>query len=604
MSILGQMKQRGVFRVGMAYIVAAWVFVQVMDIILQNFAAPDWVLKFVVFLCFTGFPFAVWASWSLEMTPEGLRLEKHVDRSRYPHHKPGEKLDYVIMALLAAVVGLIALERFMPEPPELPARPAPATQAETPPAPEPEPVEILPNSIAVLPFVNMSADPSQEYFSDGLSEELLNVLTHVDGLNVASRTSSFAFKGDQRSIQQIAHSLHVANILEGSVRRVGDRLRITAQLIDAGADVHLWSDSYDREMTDIFQVQSEIANAIVSALTTELGVGLQAVDVQSATSNLDAYDLYLRAREMFIARENLPTSWELLQEATHLDPEFARAWETLAAVQSVATSWFPNDGIDHASLALAAARRALELDPGLSMPHAVIGMKFETTGEGYTGAIGSLDLALKNDPKNATAWLWRGITLKDMGYAEQSLADFEHCLAIDPMYMNCRQHRAEALLDLGRVEEAVREYESTLPYNFHSASDDFVSYYVKTGQKKLAYTVAALALRKQFAPVREWVEAIENPDSDHSAAEARFREWGEAYKLDVCDMGTVPVALRLERCLPVIRRARLMWQPDAAWYRRTQSFKDYVEQNLMVYWAEHGFPPQCRKLDEGDFECE
>jgi len=604
MSILGQMKQRGVFRVGMAYIVAAWVFVQVMDIILQNFAAPDWVLKFVVFLCFTGFPFAIWASWTFEMTPEGLRLEKHVDRSRYPHHKPGQKLDYIIMALLAAVVGLIALERFMPEPPELPARPAPVAAAEPAPEPEPEPVEILPNSIAVLPFVNMSTDPSQAYFSDGLSEELLNVLTHVDGLNVASRTSSFAFKGDTRSIQQIARALRVATILEGSVRRVGDRLRITAQLIDAGADVHLWSDSYDREMTDIFQVQDEIANAIVSALTTELGVGLKAVNVESATSDLDAYDLYLRAREMFIARENLPTSWELLQEATHLDPEFARAWETLAAVESVATSWFPGDGIDHESLALAAARRALELDPGLSMPHAVIGMKFETTGEGYPGAIRSLGVALQNDPKNATAWLWRGITLGDMGYGEEALADFGRCLDIDPMYMNCRQWRAETLLKLGRVEDAVREFESTLPYNFHSASDAFVSYYVKTGQERMAYTVAALSLRKQFAPVKDWIEAIENPDSDHSAAEARFREWGQSYHLDVCDMGTVPVALRLERCLPVIRNARLMWQPDAAWYRKTRSFKDYVEQNLMVYWQAHGFPPQCRALGEGDFECE
>ncbi|NND45127.1 MAG: hypothetical protein HKN58_07370, partial [Xanthomonadales bacterium] len=534
MSMLGKMKERNVFRVGMAYIVAAWVLVQVMDIILQNFAAPEWILQLLVFFCFAGFPFAIWLSWTFAMTPEGLRKEVHIDRSTMANDDQGKKLDYAIMALLAVVVGLVSFERFMPPAPELPQTVQAVVEAE----PDPVPAgPVLENSIAVLPFVNMSADPAQEYFSDGISEELLNVLTQVDGLNVASRTSSFAFKGDSRGIQQIARQLRVANILEGSVRRVGDRLRVTAQLIDADTDVHLWSDSFDREMTDIFQVQDEIANAIVAALTAELGVGLQSVHVATATSNLDAYDMYLRAREMFIARENLPTSWTMLERATNLDPEFARAWETLAAVHSVATSWFPEDGIDHDSLALAAARRALELNPELSMPHAVIGMKHQTTGEGYPGAIPHLDEAIENDPRNATAWLWRGITFKDMGYFDKALSDFEQCLEIDPAYLNCRQHVAEALLAQGNVQQAVREFETTIPHNFHSASDAFVPYYVASGQKKMAYMLAALALRRQFAPVQEWIAAIENPAEDHSFRIERFRDWGEPLNFDVCDMG-------------------------------------------------------------------
>lgn len=600
MSVLGQMKQRGVFRVGMAYIVAAWVLVQVMDIILQNFMAPDWVLKFVVFLCFTGFPFAVWLAWTFEMTPEGLRLEKHVDRSRYPHHRPGQKLDYVILALLAAVVGLVALERFMPKPP---GTVEPTTTAAPEPAPE-EPVVILDNSIAVLPFENMSTDPGQEYFSDGLSEELLNALTRVDGLNVASRTSSFAFKGDARGIQQIARQLRVANILEGSVRRVGDRLRVTAQLIDADTDVHLWSDSYDRDLTDIFQVQEEIANAIVSALTVELGVGLKTVSVDSVTSSLDAYDLYLRARELFLAREQLPHSWELLRQATHLDPEFARAWETLAAVHSAATSWFPGDGIDHESLALAAARRALEIDPSLSMPHAVIGMKHQVTGAGYIGAIDSLDHAIANDPRNATALLWRGITLKELGYLQKAVEDFDACLAVDPAYLNCQQWRAEALLGLDRVQEAVSAYEATLPFNFHSASDAFVSYYVKTGQQKMAWLVASLALRKQFAPIRDWVAAIENPDADHAAGLARFEQWGATHNMGICDMISVAIAFGREDCYDDINNVRLMWQPDTAAFRRSPAFSQWATANALPFWREHGFPPQCRESDEGNISCD
>ena len=598
MSVLGEMKRRNVFRIGMAYIVAAWVLVQMMDIIAQNFAAPDWVMKLLVFFCFAGFPFAMWLSWAFEMTPAGIRKEAHVDRSQPAHPNAGKKLDVFIMAMLAVVVGLVSLERFMPKAPELIVATPEAVE-------EPEPLrEILPNSIAVLPFVNMSAEADQEYFSDGLSEELLNVLTHVEGLNVASRTSSFAYKGSTGSIQQIAQSLRVANILEGSVRKVGNKLRITAQLIDAETDVHLWSDKYDRDMNDIFQIQDEIANAIVSALTIELGVGLQAVSVETATSNLDAYDMYLRAREMFIARENLKTSWTLLEQATHMDPEFVRAWETLAAVHAVAPSWFPGSEINHDALALAAAHKALDLDPGLSMPHAVIGLRHQVTGAGYIGAIKSLGTAIENDPRNATAILWRGISFKDMGYFEEALADFDQCLVVDAGYLNCTHHKAEALLAMGRIEEAIREFESTIEYNFHSATDAFVSYYVHTGQRKMAFLVASLGIRNPHAPVKDWIEAIENPDEDHSGRVARFVDWGKSYNLGICDMNTVAIAFRQEQCFSNVDNARLNWQPDTAWYRKTPAFKEYVNKHLMAYWQENGYPPQCRSLGDGDFECD
>jgi TolB-like protein len=459
------------------------------------------------------------------------------------------------------------------------------------------------NTIAGLPFVNMSADDSQDYFSDGLSEELLNVLTQVDGLNVASRTSSFAYKNDVRNIRQIARTLRVANILEGSVRKVGDRLRITAQLIDTSNDRHLWSDSYDRNMTDIFQIQDEIANAIVSALTTELGVGLQAVNVESATSNLDAYDLYLKARELFIARENLPNSWTLLEQATHMDPQFARAWDALAAVRSVATSWFPGDSTDHNALALAAAHRALEIDPELSMSYAVIGMKHQETGEGYAGAIANLGIAIENDPKNATAWLWRGIIFRDMGYTSKSIADLEQCLSIDPAYTICRQYLASSLLNQGEIEAAIRQFEATFEQNFHSTDADFVSYYVHSGQRNMALMIAALILRHPAAPIKHWIEAIEHPEEDHTFRIGRFNEWGETFNIDVCDMDSVAIALKKEDCFTTVVNAGLLWHPDTAYFRKTDAFKSFVNTHLMEYWQQNGFPSQCRALDEGDFEC-
>ena len=252
MRLLGEMKRRNVFRIGMAYIVAAWVLTQVGEIIASNYGAPPWVMGVVITFLISGLPLVLFLTWTFAWTTDGLRKESDVLKHPNLVRSSGDKLDYITMALLAVVVGMVALDRYMPVPEgsETAVKTAPAAAE-----PEPEePVVIVENSIAVLPFVNMSAESNQDYFSDGLSEELLNVLTKVDGLVVASRTSSFAFKNDTRNIRQIARALRVANILEGSVRKVGDRLRITAQLIDTSNDRHLWSDSYDRDLDDIFQI--------------------------------------------------------------------------------------------------------------------------------------------------------------------------------------------------------------------------------------------------------------------------------------------------------------------------------------------------------------
>ena len=599
MRILGEMKRRNVFRIGMAYIVASWVVIQIGEIIATNFGAPPWVMGVLITFAIAGLPIVLFFTWTFAITTDGIRKESDLLKVDTLTRTSGHMLDYITMALLAVVVGMVALDRYMPVPE------GPQTAKATPHAvAKPEPV-IVENSIAVLPFINMSAEANQDYFSDGLSEELLNVLTHVDGLVVASRTSSFAYKNDSRNIRQIARALRVANILEGSVRKVGDRLRITAQLVDTSNDRQLWADSYDREMDDIFQIQDEIANAIVSALTTELGIGLEAVSVDSATSNLDAYDLYLKGREMFIARENLPTSWHLLGQATSMDPQFARAWEALAAVHSVAISWDRGDGIDHDALALAAAHRALKIDPDLSMAHAVIGMKHQVTGKGYVGAIKSLDIAIMNNPKNATAWLWRGITYKDMGYIEKSVADFEQCLEIDAGYLLCSQYLASGLLYSGQIEAAIKQFEKTIENNFHALDDQFVSYYVRTGQRNMAYLIGALGLQdNKYVPVKEWVEAIDDPLGDHSAQVARFSQWGAAYNIDVCDMDTVAIALQQDECFSTVENAGLMWHPDAAYYRKKPAFKTYVNTHLRDFWEQNGHPPQCRVLDGGDYECD
>ena len=270
MSFFEELKRRNVVRVAIAYGVAAWVLLQVADLVLENIEAPSWVIQAMMLTVFLGFIAAVVIAWAYEMTPEGIKREADVDRSQSVTGDTGRKLDRIIIAFLAvAVVYLVADKLWMTPKSQLV---EPVTTAVTSDKDETSstsaegPVgDSDHQSIAVLPFVNMSADAENEYFSDGISEELLNVLVKVSSLRVASRTSTFAYKGKEISIGEIARQLQVDHILEGSVRKAGNRVRITAQLIDGRSDRHLWSETYERQLDDIFDIQEEISNAIVDS---------------------------------------------------------------------------------------------------------------------------------------------------------------------------------------------------------------------------------------------------------------------------------------------------------------------------------------------------
>ncbi|MCZ6810108.1 MAG: adenylyl cyclase, partial [Proteobacteria bacterium] len=253
-SLFNELKRRNVFRVALVYIVAAWLLLQVADVVLNNIESPNWVFQTILLLVTLGFPFAVIFAWAFELTPEGLKKEKDVDRSQSITQVTGRKLDFTIIAVLVLALGYFAYDKFRIDSGQGETLATASTQAE-----ESSETDTPEMSIAVLPFVNMSSDPEQEFFSDGISEELLNMLAQFPGLRVAARTSSFQFKGTNQDIAKIADTLNVAHILEGSVRKSGTKLRITAQLIKAADGFHLWSHSYDRELDDIFAVQDEIA---------------------------------------------------------------------------------------------------------------------------------------------------------------------------------------------------------------------------------------------------------------------------------------------------------------------------------------------------------
>jgi len=248
MSFIKELKRRNVIRVAIAYAIAAWLLIEITATTFPILKLPDWSVTLVTVLVLIGFPLALILAWAFELTPEGIKKEKDVDRSQSITHITGRKLDFMIITVLVLALVYFAYDEFVIEPAQEEA--IASTQAEA--VSETDTPEM---SIAVLPFVNISADPEQEYFSDGITEEILNALAGVRELAVTSRTSAFAFKGKSMSIPEIAQQLGVAHVLEGSVRKSGTRLRITAQLIDVASDKHLWSETYDRELTDIFAVQ-------------------------------------------------------------------------------------------------------------------------------------------------------------------------------------------------------------------------------------------------------------------------------------------------------------------------------------------------------------
>jgi len=335
MSFFDELKRRNVFKVAVAYIIVGWLVMQAGEVMGSALRLPEWVDSALAFFLILGFPLAMVFAWAFEMTPEGLKKENDIDHSQPLTDASGRTLNYTIIALLAvALVYFVWESRFQTGPEPFPQEPTAQTvnpgDEQRAPTPFTEDDSPDSNSIAVLPFINMSSDPEQEYFSDGITEEVLNLLVKIPELKVTSRTSVFSFKGQNIDIPTVAEKLGVAHILEGSVRKAGNRVRITAQLIEARNDVHLWSETYERQLDDIFAIQDEIAREVVKALQIQL---LGEAPIATST-NTEAYNLYLRGKHFATlgTTEGLESSVKAYQESIALDANFAPAWAGLSIV--------------------------------------------------------------------------------------------------------------------------------------------------------------------------------------------------------------------------------------------------------------------------------
>jgi len=462
-SFFEELKRRNVVRVGVVYLIVSWLLAQVADLMLENFEAPGWVIKSILVVLIIGFPLALVFAWAFELTPEGLKKETEVDRSQSITRQTGRKLDFIIIAILVVALGYFVWEsRFTGSENHFQSAPEQKITLS-------EENGSLTPSIAVLPFVNMSEDSSNEYFSDGISEEILNALAKVKELKVAGRTSSFAFKGKDQDLRQIGDALGVQNILEGSVRKAGNTVRITAQLIQVNDGFHLWSETYDRELNDVFAIQDEIATAILEQLkATLMGDSAEPVVTRTARTDSEVYDQYLLARQRIYERKrfSIESAAELLDKAIARDPAYAPAFAQrgIAALLLSEQSYGETPNGEAEVQGKLYLDKALQLDPALAEGWAGLGLYHSNRPGEYPQAIEALEKALSLNPNLIDASNWLQIAYSDTGDNERAVQILEGMVERDPLYPPGFGNAVQAYNLFGQQEKSWALIEKIRPF--------------------------------------------------------------------------------------------------------------------------------------------
>jgi TolB-like protein/Tfp pilus assembly protein PilF len=455
MSFYSELKRRNVIRVTVVYAIAGWVLLQVGDLLFGALGVPLWGVRLLLGLLVLGFPLALIFAWVYELTPEGLKRERDVVRDASVTAHTARKLDVIVIVLLVCAVGVVAADRFLGRSGTT-STPSEASQAVvTAPQGAATGAE-SPVSIAVLPFVNMSEDKANEYFSDGLTEELLNVLANVQGLRVIARTSSFAYKGKDAKIADVARDLNVDNVLEGSVRKAGVRVRITTQLIRASDSSHLWSQTYDRDVSDIFAVQDEISNEVVDALKVRL-LRAETVEETGGTHVPQAYEVYLQGRfqkNKGEAEDTLRAALAAFEEAIRIDPGYARAYVGKAGALSTMASnaYLPYDtGFRQAR---EAAMRAIQLAPELAEGYLALSFLQAAVDLDLKASRASAERALQLNPGSFDVQQNYAGFQSSLGNHEAAIAAAKKAIELDPLAPQAHTALSSALLNARQYDKA------------------------------------------------------------------------------------------------------------------------------------------------------
>ena len=606
MGLFAELKRRNVIRVAGVYIVSGWILVQVATALEESIGLPEWFDGLIVALLLIGLPVAIIFAWAFEMTPEGVVRTEAVPEGESITSETGRKLDVTLAtAIVALVIVIIWQSSTVPEPAS--SEPVAAESAESD-APSDA-------SVAVLPFTDMSPGGDQEYFSDGLSEEILNLLVRADAIDVVSRTSAFQFKNTTLGIPEIATELKVRHVVEGSVRKSGETVRVTAQLIDALTDRHLWSQTYDRPLTveNLFEIQDDVANSIFEALSAELGiVGELELRAKRTTEDVDAYALFLQARTLYQARRDLDVVDELLGRAVQMDPQFAEAWAHKAATQHLMFAYgdsdLPVEVLQERGLEF--ARKALSIDEGNATALAVIPfiqMDQVTQSNAdidwadiFTGYMRATDA----DPYNASAVLWRGIAYAWVGNLEAAIADWQRCRQLDPHYAPCLENLHWTLADTGRDDDAREVLLDSMNDGAAKIQYSNLPFLARTGNE-----LVCKAATNDVRFLRAWrhhdelYAAFRFLGADHTELAESLAEFYAANpERDSEAMEPVLLALGYPA---VVKSPVGFWSSSGRKIRQTDAFKTFVRNTgIYDYIRETGWPAGCRPVGDDDFECD
>jgi serine/threonine-protein kinase len=457
-SLFSELKRRNVYKVAVAYAVVGWLVIQVTATIVPALHLPDGLTTAVVVLILVGFPVSLVIAWAFEMTPEGMKRTADVSPDEVLPRWSRRKFGAFVVGASVIAAALLAYQFFK-------SATAPATDqiGATKPIPQ--------KSIAVLPFLNLSADKNDEYLSDGMTEELLNVLTKVKSLHVPGRSSSFAFKGKNEDdiFRKVGEQLHVNTVLEGSVRKAGDKLRITAQLVNVADGYHLWSETYDRDMKDILAMESDVARRVVEALQVQLGVDEERAFAKKPTENPEAHRLYLLGRYHFakFTRAGWTNAIHYFEQALQVDPNFALAYCGLADTYGWAGGQLM-PGREAWAKEMELAQKALDLDPNLAEAHLSMGTAlFSVLGPHASEK--ELDRAVELNPNLALIYDQYGWTFSEMGRFDDAIAAEKKALQLDPLSTFLNTDLAFFLYWARRYEEATTQIRKTLELDPNNA---------------------------------------------------------------------------------------------------------------------------------------
>lgn len=569
-----ELKRRNVVRVGVAYVLVAWLLAQVAELALDSFEAPGWVIKAVLLLLALGLPVALFFAWAFELTPDGIKKEKDVDRSQSITGTTGRKLNALIIAVLVIAVGMLLADKFLLQ------------SAQTPPAAEVADIDAAPitdtNSIAVLPFVDMSPAKDQEYFTDGLTENLLHALAQIRELKVAGRTSSFAFKGKNTDLREIGEQLNVSNILEGSVQKAGDQIRVTAQLISTADGYHLWSKTFDRDLTDIFSVQDEIAEAVATALRKNL-LGSDATSTAASsttTRDFQAYNAYLLGLSFFHKRnqEDWTRAVEQFELAIDQDPGMALAWAWLSMTISEQTG-FGTEFEAGFARARAAAERALELDPNLADAHLALANVQVSYDWDWDGAEASLSRASELRPGDPDIIAEIALLKSIRGDDAEALRQVEQALPQDPLNIALGRLHIGVLARTGRLDEALAKalfLAKAMPDSGGIYSS--IAYvYRRLGQPDQAL---AAAKKEKFGFLRLQFEAILYHEmGDHETSVKKLQELKDEYGDDASVQIAAVYAVwgDVDATMAALERAYEVRDPGLVYMKRRTKTLDLVQ---------------------------